>query len=41
MFFKPKKTEPNKENIALNEDLAIITKKILSIISNNEVMLIP
>ena len=26
MFFKPKKTEPNKENIALNEDLAIITK---------------
>ena len=26
MFFKPKKIEPNKENIALNEDLAIITK---------------
>ena len=26
MFFRQKKIEPNKENIALNEDLAIITK---------------
>ena len=26
MFFKPKKIEPNKENLSLNEDLAIITK---------------
>ena len=26
MFFKPKKIETNKEDLALNQDLAIITK---------------
>ena len=26
MFFKPKKIEVNKEDLALNQDLAIITK---------------